>query len=193
MQKHYYFQAWAQRPFSHGPPRNSASHGRKPHRTDCNRSTQTQSQLYPGYAYAFDTAGIVKMFIGVHDTVGASYRALLAFGPVRRLLNVATVDVPLDLSWYAAWPELAQAQLQLEVVHAACPAVSAAWGGHSRGGCPNASAPIWPTPGCCRWGGALRDSLTAAGRPRPARATFWPGVRRPAAWPIWTLSSVHFY
>lgn len=68
----------------------------------------------------------MKVFIGIHDTVGAIDRALLAFGPVRWLLNVATVDVPLDLSWYAALPEPAKAQLQLEVVHTACLAVSAA-------------------------------------------------------------------
>lgn len=99
---------------------------RKPHHKDFNRSTQALSQLYTAYLPAFDTDGIVKVFIGVHDTAGAIDLASLAFGPVRRLLNVATLDVPLDLSWYAALSEPAKAQLQLEVVHAACLAVSAA-------------------------------------------------------------------
>ena len=89
---------------------------RKPHHKDFNSSTQALSQLYTAYVPAFDTAGITKVFIGVHDTVGAIDLESLAFGPVRRLLNVATVDVPLDLSWYAALPELAKAQMQLEVV-----------------------------------------------------------------------------
>lgn len=99
---------------------------RKPHHKAFNRSTQALSQLYTAYVPAFDTAGLVKVFIGVHDTAGAIDLESLAFGPVRRLLNVVTVDVPLDLSWYTALPELAKAPLQLEVVHAACRAVSAA-------------------------------------------------------------------
>lgn len=99
---------------------------RKPHHKDFNSSTQALSQLYTTYVPAFDTTGIVKVFIGVHDTAGAIDLASLAFGPVRRLLNVATVDVPLDLSWYATLPEPAKTQLQLEVMHAACLTVSAA-------------------------------------------------------------------
>ena len=99
---------------------------RKPHHKDFNSSTQALSQLYTAYVPAFDTAGIVKVFISVHDTAGAIDLESLAFGPVRRLLNEATVDVPLDLSWYAALPELTKTQMQLEVVHAAGLAVSAA-------------------------------------------------------------------
>ena len=99
---------------------------RRPHYTDFNRSTQALSQLCPAYVPAFDTAGIVKVFIGVHDTARTIDRASLAFGPVHRLLNVATVDVPSDLPWYAALPGPTRPQLRLDVVHAACTAVSAA-------------------------------------------------------------------
>ena len=84
---------------------------RKPHHKDFNISTQALSQLYTAYVPAFETAGIVKVLIGVHDTAGAIDLAALACGPVRHLLNVATVNVPLDLSWYADLPELAKAQV----------------------------------------------------------------------------------
>lgn len=102
----------------------------KPHDRGFNASTQALSQLYTAYVPVFDTAGVVKLFVGVHDTAGAIDLASLAMGPVRRLLNVATVDVALDLSWYKTLPETAKAQLQLEVVHTACLAVSTAqhWG-----------------------------------------------------------------
>ena len=43
---------------------------RKPHHKDFNSSTQALSQLYTAYVPAFDTAGIAKVSIGVHDIAG---------------------------------------------------------------------------------------------------------------------------
>jgi hypothetical protein len=92
----------------------------KPHCRDFNRSTAAVAQLYTSYLPDFDSAGIVKIFVGVHHTPGVLDFASISFGPPLRLLNVATVEVPLDLAWYAGLPDLAKARLQLDLVHTAC-------------------------------------------------------------------------
>jgi len=97
----------------------------KPHCRDFNHSTAAVAQLYTSYLPAFDSAGIVKVFVGVRHTPGVLDFAATSFGPPLRLLNVATVEVPLDLVWYAGLPDLAKARLQLGLVHAACLLLSA--------------------------------------------------------------------
>jgi hypothetical protein len=92
----------------------------KPHRLDFNRSTAAVAQLYTSYLPVFDSADIVKVFVGVRHTPGILDFTSTSFGPPFRLLNVATVEVPLDLAWYAGLPDLAKAQLQLGLIHAAC-------------------------------------------------------------------------
>ncbi|NVO32311.1 hypothetical protein [Hymenobacter lapidiphilus] len=98
----------------------------EPHHRDFNSSTWALAQLYVTFLPAFDSAGIVKVNIGVVDTAGARDVASLAIGPVLRLLNVVVVGLSLDLSWYATLPDPARALLQLEVLHAACLAVGTA-------------------------------------------------------------------
>ena len=99
---------------------------RPPHNKAFNSSTWAVTQLYAAHVPDFDSAGIVKLAIAVQDAPGATASIPQDPGPVLRLLNVATVEVPLDLAWYAELPDSARTQLQLELVHAACLAICAA-------------------------------------------------------------------
>lgn len=99
---------------------------RKPHHRDFNRSTAALAQLYTAYLPAFDSAGIVKIFIGVRDLPGAIDLSSCSFGPGQQLLNVAMLEAPLDLAWYMGLPDLEKARVQLELLHAACLAVCVA-------------------------------------------------------------------